>query len=43
MEIQLHTTINNNTLNNNRLNINVFLNEKCNGAMNLTDFIEKIE
>ena len=43
MEIQPHTTINNNTLNNNRLNINVFLNEKCNGAMNLTDFIEKIE
>lgn len=40
-------TIVTNTINgditNNRLNINVFLNEKCKDAMNLTDFIETVQ
>ena len=29
--------------NNNKININVFLNEQCKDAMNLTDFIDKIK
>ena len=29
--------------NNNKININVFLNERCKDAMNLTDFIDKIK
>ena len=35
---------NNNTINNNqKFNINVFLNEKCKDAINMTDFIKSIE
>jgi hypothetical protein len=41
------TTTNNNTtnnnINNNNFNINVFLNEQCKDAMNITDFIESIQ
>jgi len=33
----------NNTTNNNQFNINMFLNETCKHAMNLSDFIERIE
>jgi transcription elongation factor Elf1 len=29
--------------NNNKISINVFLNEKCKGAMNLTDFVDNIK
>ena len=36
-----HTT-NNNTMNN-QFNINMFLNDQCKNAMNLSDFIERIE
>ncbi len=32
-----------NNTQNNRYNINMFLNEKCAGALNLTDFIDRIE
>tara|TARA_Y100000816_G_scaffold292585_1_gene288833 strand:+ start:5290 stop:6183 length:894 start_codon:yes stop_codon:yes gene_type:complete len=35
------TTVNNNI--NNRLNINVFLNDKCKDAMNLTDFVDTLK
>lgn len=36
--------IGNNTINNNqKISINVFLNEKCSNAMNLTDFVEKLQ
>ena len=43
-----NTTTNNNTINgnaniNNKFNINVFLNEKCKDAINLSDFIQNIE
>ena len=38
----INNTINGN-INNNNFNINMFLNEKCNGAINLSDFIENIE
>ena len=34
---------NNNNNVNNKFNINVFLNEQCNNAINLTDFIDNIE
>ena len=37
------TNITNNNTNNNQFNINMFLNDKCKNAMNLTDFIEKIQ
>ena len=33
----------NNTCNNNQFNLNLFLNEKCKNAMNMSDFIESIE
>ena len=33
----------NNTTNNNQFNINMFLNETCKNAINLSDFIERIE
>ena len=29
--------------NNNRVNVNVFLNEKCKNAINITDFVESVE
>ena len=35
-----NNTTNNNTTNNNQFNINIFLNETCKDAMNLTDFIK---
>ena len=37
-----HNNITNNTTNNNQFNINMFLNEKCKNAMNLTDFIQSL-
>jgi len=43
MELE-HQQIINNTINNNqKVNINVFLNEDCKYAMNLTDFINQIQ
>ena len=39
-----NNTTNNNTINNNqKFNINVFLNEKCKDAINMSDFIKSIE
>ena len=41
---KINNTTNNNTINNNqRLNINVFLNEHCKDAINMSDFIKSIE
>jgi hypothetical protein len=37
-----HNNITNNTTNNNQFNINMFLNEQCKNAMNLTDFIQSL-
>lgn len=37
-----HNNITSNTTNNNQFNINMFLNEHCKNAMNLTDFIESL-
>ena len=34
---------NNNTTNNNKFNLNIFLNEKCKDAFNITDFINGID
>ena len=39
--IGTHTT--NNTTNNNKFNLNIFLNEKCKDALNITDFINSID
>ena len=39
---KIGNTINNNTQNN-KFNINVFLNEKCKDAINITDFVKSIE
>jgi len=39
----IKNTINNNTFNNQKLNINVFLNQECKDAMNLTDFLNRIQ
>ena len=36
-------TVNGNVNNNNKFNINLFLNEKCKDAINLSDFLENIE
>ena len=39
-------TINSNitgNITNNKMNVNVFLNEKCKDAMNLTDFIDTVQ
>ena len=36
-------TINNNCINKQSISINVFLNERCKNAMNLTDFIDNIQ
>ena len=38
---KLQPNVTNNTQNNN-FNINMFLNEQCKGAMNLTDFVDKL-
>jgi len=46
MEISAGTNItnnNNNTTNNNKFNLNIFLNEKCKDAFNITDFINSID
>ena len=37
-----YNTITNTTTNNNQFNINMFLNEHCKNAMNLTDFIDSL-
>lgn len=37
-----NNTITNNTTNNNQFNINMFLNDHCKNAMNLTDFIHSL-
>ena len=37
-----HNNITNNTTNNNQFNVNMFLNEQCKNAMNLTDFIHSL-
>ena len=37
-----HNTITNTTTNNNQFNINMFLNEHCKNAMNITDFIDSL-
>jgi hypothetical protein len=36
------TTVNNNQINNQQFNLNVFLNETCKDAMNLSDFIDNL-
>ena len=38
-----NTTNNNNTTNNTTFNLNLFLNETCKDAMNITDFVEQIK
>lgn len=38
-----NNTTNNNTTNNNTANINIFLNEQCKDAMNMTDFLKTIK
>lgn len=43
MEGKLGNTTNNNTTNNNTFNLNIFLNEKCKDAMNITDFVDQIK
>jgi len=43
MEISAGTNITNNTTNNNKFNLNIFLNEKCKDALNITDFINNID
>ena len=40
--INSNNTITNNTTNNNQFNVNMFLNEHCKNAMNLTDFIHSL-
>jgi len=40
---QKPTTITNNCTNKNRFNINLFLNEKCKDAMNITDFVDSLQ
>jgi hypothetical protein len=40
---QKPTTITNNCTNKNRFNINLFLNEKCKDAMNITDFVDSLK
>jgi hypothetical protein len=42
MEISAGTNITNNTTNN-KFNLNIFLNEKCKDAFNITDFINSID
>ncbi len=37
-----NSTTNNNTTNNNHFNLNVFLNETCKDAINMTDFIDSL-
>lgn len=37
-----NTTTNNNTTNNNHFNLNVFLNETCKNAINMTEFIDSL-
>jgi hypothetical protein len=45
VELANKTTIvnNNNTTNNNKFNLNIFLNEKCKDALNITDFVDSLQ
>ena len=44
MEAKQKIILTNNTINNNqKLNVNVFLNEDCKNAMNLSEFVNKIQ
>jgi len=46
VELANKTTIvnnNNTTTNNNKFNLNIFLNEKCKDALNITDFIDSLQ
>jgi hypothetical protein len=43
IESTKHVNITNTTNNNQKISINVFLNEHCKGAMNLTDFIQDLQ
>ena len=38
-----NTTTNSNNTTNNQFNLNIYLNEKCKDAMNITDFVEQIK
>jgi len=38
-----NTTTNSNNTTNNQFNLNIFLNEKCKDAMNITDFLDQIK
>ena len=40
---KIGSTTNNNTTNNNQFNLNLFLNEKCKDALNITDFMKSLE
>jgi len=42
-EGKLGNTTNNNNTTNNQFNLNIFLNEKCKDAMNITDFVDQIK
>ena len=41
--IQNNTHYNNNIVNNNKFNLNVFLNETCKDALNITDFVNSLQ
>ena len=43
VELANKTTIVNNTTNNNKFNLNIFLNEKCKDALNITDFVDSLQ
>jgi len=43
MVIQNNTNYNNIVNNNNKFNLNVFLNEKCKDALNITDFVNSLQ
>lgn len=43
LEVESQQQIINNTFNNQKVNLNLFLNHECKDAMNLTDFINKIQ
>ena len=43
MDGKLGNTTNNNITNNNTFNLNIFLNENCRDAMNITDFVDQIK
>ena len=41
--VNVNSTNNNNTTNNNSFNLNVFLNETCKDAMNISDFVSSVK